>query len=127
MSKLRCYVILCIVLLVGGCSQNEQTQSRTESSDSELDQLETTDPAFTSKLEQSLLHSTMNVSEAQNETHDAIINSDFEDRSEQHRVDFIDAVLAESSIESEQDAESMADRFEELKSIEHAPATSESD
>lgn len=110
-----------VLLLTNACSNDEQPTSTVDALDTELTDQDTADPAFTSKLEESLLQSNLIVSDAQDETRDAMISSDFDNNAEQHRVDFIDEVLAESTRDSEQDAETMADKFEELKSIEHAP------
>jgi hypothetical protein len=123
MTKLRYYFFMSVLLLTNACSSDDQPTSTVDALDTELTEQDTADPAFTSKLEESLLQSNLMVSDAQDETHDAMISSDFDNNAEQHRVDFIDEVLTETSRETEQDAESLAEKFEELKSIEHAPIT----
>ncbi|GGZ99734.1 hypothetical protein GCM10008090_05480 [Arenicella chitinivorans] len=127
MSRTRCSSLLSVILLVSACSIDEPPDNSTEYPESAPVEHEAIDPAFTSQLEQSLRQSTLSVSSAQDTEHDAMINSDFETRSEQHRVDFIDEVLAESATESEQDAASLAEKFEKLKSIEHAPLDGNAD
>ena len=123
MTKLRYYFFMSVLLLTNACSNDDQPTSTVDALDTELTEQDAADPDFTSKLEESLLQSNLMVSDAQDETHGAMISSDFDNNSEQHRVDFIDEVLTETSRETEQDAESLAEKFEELKSIEPAPLT----